>query len=110
MHVPSTAAVLSSHHQQGKDSDTLSLEEREAMYAVKKQAGFYRHALKYVVIVALLGAVNAVASPHYWWSMWPALGWGIGLAVHGLSVYGKISLFGAQWQKQQVEKRLGRKL
>jgi hypothetical protein len=38
------------------------------------------------------------------------LGWGIGLVVHGLRVFGVIKLFGPEWEKRQVEKQLGRKL
>ena len=40
----------------------------------------------------------------------PALGWGMGLALHGLRIFDKIPFLGADWERRQVEKRLGRKL
>jgi len=44
------------------------------------------------------------------WVVWPALGWGIGVGVHALSVFEVVSLFGPNWEKKQIEKRLKRKL
>ena len=51
-------------------------------------------------IVWLLSGAN-----HPWF-IWPALGWGIGVASHGFAVFEVLSLFGAGWEKRQVEKRL----
>jgi hypothetical protein len=39
-----------------------------------------------------------------------ALGWGIGVLFHGLRVFERFSPFGADWEKKEVEKRLGRKI
>ncbi|ENM5859818.1 2TM domain-containing protein, partial [Vibrio mimicus] len=44
------------------------------------------------------------------WAWWPALGWGIGVINHGLNAFEVFDLFGAKWEKRQIEKRLGRKL
>lgn len=41
---------------------------------------------------------------------WPAMGWGIGIVSHALSAFEIMNFFGADWEKKQVEKRLGRKL
>jgi hypothetical protein len=38
------------------------------------------------------------------------MGWGIGLLFHGLRVIERFSPLGADWEKKQVEKRLGRKI
>ena len=42
--------------------------------------------------------------------IWVALGWGIGVLAHGLGVFGKFPFFNAEWERKQVEKRLGRSL
>lgn len=45
-----------------------------------------------------------------WWVQWVALGWGIGLISHAVAAFQFLPFFGAEWEKGQVEKRLGRPL
>lgn len=45
--------------------------------------GFAIHAFVYVAFVALLFGVNIAAGKHHWWAVWVALGWGVGVTVHG---------------------------
>jgi hypothetical protein len=50
------------------------------------QADFRRHALSYLLVMALLVVIWLITSPGgYFWPIWPMLGWGIGLAAHALS-------------------------
>ena len=48
---------------------------------------FYNHLIVYVVVIGFLFAINLFTSSEYLWVVWPMLGWGIGLALHGASVY-----------------------
>ena len=61
---------------------------RRAERRVAAKAGFRSHALIFGLVNAGLFGMNLVTSPHYLWAGWPLFGWGIGLAAHGLSVYG----------------------
>ena len=90
------------------DFPELSEDERDAMEYVRDIQGFYIHAVQYVVVIAGLAAINLVTSPGYLWFLWAALGWGIGVAFHGLSVFEVINLFGDGWERRQVAKRLAR--
>ena len=38
--------------------------------------------LTYIVIISFLTILNALTSPGYYWVIWPALGWGLGLVLH----------------------------
>jgi hypothetical protein len=71
--------------------------------------GFYIHATVYVLVNALLITINLATSRDQIWFYWPLLGWGIGLAAHGFSVFGLGGFLGADWEerkiKQIVEKR-----
>jgi hypothetical protein len=50
---------------------------------------FRRHLLSYVLVMALLVAIWLLTSPGgYFWPAWPMLGWGIGVASHGLARVG----------------------
>jgi transcriptional regulator with XRE-family HTH domain len=92
------------------DTMTVSNEEALALRKVRKLRGFYIHAMQYAVIISVLAAINFFSGADYPWAIWPALGWGIGLIFHGLRVHEKIPFIGAEWEKRQVEKHLGRKI
>ena len=86
----------------------LSTEEREAMEYVRDLQGFYVHLIQYVVIILGLAALNLWVSPGFLWVVFPALGWGLGVLFHGLSVYEVVNLFGRDWERRQIERRLRR--
>lgn len=86
----------------------LAQDEREAMEYVRDIQGFYTHLVQYAVVMVLLAGINLWTSPGFFWVIFPAIGWGVGVAVHGLSVFEVINLFGRDWEKRQIAKRLGR--
>ena len=67
----------------------LSTEEIERLATKRARAklGWFTHAAVYVVINAFLFLVSAQGVGHRHWSIYPALGWGVGLALHGISVF-----------------------
>ena len=77
---------------------------------VREIKGFYSHLITYVLVIAMLFVINFLTDPSYIWAWWPAMGWGIGIVSHGLSAFEVFNYFGAEWEKRQIEKRLGRKL
>jgi transcriptional regulator with XRE-family HTH domain len=85
-------------------------DEALALAEVRKLKGFYVHLTQYVVVIAVLAAVNLVGYPQYLWFVWPALGWGLGVAAHGASVFDILPFLNGSWEKREVEKRLGREL
>jgi len=60
--------------------------ERLARRRVNARLGFYAHALVYALVVGGLGLL--ALSQGRAWAFWPAAGWGIGLAMHGMGVFG----------------------
>jgi transcriptional regulator with XRE-family HTH domain len=91
-------------------SQNVSADEALALAHVRKLRGFYIHLAQYVVVIGFLAIVNLVTSRQYFWVIWPALGWGIGILFHGLRVFDKVPFLNGEWERQQVEKHLGRKL
>ena len=99
--------------EQGMDnviSESQSAEEILAFNQVRKLKGFYIHLAQYVLVIALLTVINALTTPNRWWVQWVVMGWGIGVFFHWLQISERFGLFGSKWEKEQVEKRLGRKL
>jgi signal transduction histidine kinase len=66
-------------------------EEREVYQRARKraaaEAGFYVHLMWYGIVIGFLFVVNLITS-SYPWFLWPALGWGFGLASHYSAVFG----------------------
>lgn len=89
---------------------TITEEEKRVIERVQDIKGFYSHAINYVVILTVLFIINFLTTPEYIWALWASLGWGIGLVSHGLSVFEVYNFFGADWEKREIEKRLGKKL
>lgn len=89
---------------------TVSADEAAALHHVRKIRGFYRHLAQYVIVISGLTTLNLFTSPKYFWAVWPAMGWGMGVMFHGMSVFGRLPFMNADWEKRQVEKYLGRKL
>jgi transcriptional regulator with XRE-family HTH domain len=90
----------------GMSNQSISVEEEKAILYVRDIKGFYTHLITYVAVVGSLFAFNLIRSPNKMWAVWPAIGWGIGVAIHALNVYEVFSLFGTGWEKRQVERRL----
>ena len=95
-------------HEFPSESTTVSQDEKEAMLYVKGIKEFYDHLIVYLVFACVFGFTM---SDHNFVLLGLA-GWGVGVLVHGLAAYEKINLPGlnSTWEKQAVEKRLGRKL
>jgi hypothetical protein len=68
---------------------TLSPEEidRLARKRAGAKLGWYIHATVYVVVNAFLLAISTLGFGHRPWALFPLFGWGIGLALHGISVF-----------------------
>ncbi|HZC47332.1 MAG TPA: HAMP domain-containing sensor histidine kinase [Candidatus Acidoferrum sp.] len=52
------------------------------------EAGFYIHLMWYGIIIGFLFLIYLMAGAGYPWFIWPALGWGFGIASHFAAVYG----------------------
>jgi hypothetical protein len=67
---------------------------------VEEIKAFYMHLVSYIVVNAVLVILNLLTSPEYLWFIWPLGGWGIGLLLHGLSVFGNI--WGNDWEERKI--------
>jgi len=84
--------------------------EEEAFRHVRRLRGFYVHLAQYLFVNLALLAINLIFMPQRLWVLWVIGGWGIGLLAHAFSVFRPAWFLGPEWERQQVEKRLGRPL
>ena len=85
-----------------------SREEEEAFAHVAKLKRFYASVGVYIVVVSVLGLINLWSNPTHYWALWVALGWGLILLKRAIPLF--LGSVGVNWEKRQIEKRLGRKL
>jgi sensor histidine kinase YesM len=75
---------------------------------VKAMRAFYKHAAAYVVVIAGLCLINLIKSPTKLWFLFPAAGWGAGLLLHGLSVWGRAFWLGREWEEKKIAQIMAR--
>lgn len=61
--------------------------DRIAEKRTRAKLGWYTHAVVYVLVNLFIFAVSNYGFGTRNWSLGPLLGWGLGLALHGISVF-----------------------
>lgn len=80
--------------------------ERDAIQYVQNLKGFHMHWLSYVLIMPGLYVLNMMLNPDRLWVITVALGWGSGVLLHGLTIFGVFKFFGGDWEQRQFKKRM----
>ena len=75
---------------------------------VRAMRGFYKHLAIYVLVIAGLGLINFVSGAKKPWFLFPAMGWGFGVLLHGLKVWGAELWLGREWEERKIEQLLAR--
>jgi len=83
-----TEAASGSDREPQRDSDEERKAYERARRRAAREAGFYVHLMWYGIVIGSLLILNLAVSPGFEWWVFPALGWGIGLASHFGAVYG----------------------
>jgi hypothetical protein len=79
--------------------------ERRARRRVGMKIGFATHALVYILVNLGLAMINNVTG-DYRWNVFPLIGWGLGLAIHGAVVL--IALMGDGFRDRMLEQEIER--
>jgi len=74
----------------------------QARQRVEAKIGFFTHLAVFVVI----NVVFLIVAGEDW--LWVTLFWGLGLAIHGFSVFFGDSEAIQRWKERQIEKEMGR--
>ncbi|WBV59303.1 2TM domain-containing protein [Chryseobacterium camelliae] len=82
------------------DSENRAYEK--AQKRVKEIKSFYANLFSYAIVITFLVILNLITSPKHLWFYWPMLGWGIGVAAHGISVFS----IGRTWEEKKIREIL----
>lgn len=73
---------------------------KEQVEAIK---GFYGNLISYCVVLPVLAIIN-YNTTSFPWVIFPAVGWGFGVAIHGMEVFGYNPLLGKNWEERKIQK------
>ena len=76
---------------------------QKALRRVRRMKGFYAHLVSYILVNLLLFLIDIMTSPDVLWFFWPLFGWGIGIVMHGLFVFGFGNWLGQEWEEKKIE-------
>lgn len=62
----------------------------------RRRREFRAHLIPYVAVNTSLVLLNLITCPTYFWAVYPLMGWGLGLTLHGRSAYQVKSLKGSR--------------
>ena len=65
--------------------------------------GFYSNLLAYLIVIPLLAWINW-RTTSFAWVLFPAIGWGFGLTMHGLRAFGYDLILGRDWEERMIRK------
>ena len=83
----------------------------QAQKRVKSISGFYIHATVFVAVNLFIIAACAVDNINSLLTSDPymtGLFWGIGLAAHGMAVFGQDYILGRNWEEKEIQKILNK--
>ncbi len=87
---------------------TPNYNENTAYYKAKKRVeelkGFYGNLISYCIVVPSLVVINLMYSPQFQWFWFSAVGWGFGLTMHALKVFG----YSANWEERKIKEILSK--
>jgi hypothetical protein len=94
----------------------MSAKEIDIRRRVRRLAEFYRHLVVYILVMVVLFSFNGwviyqsekPVKWYSWWAVWPFLGWGIGVLVHGITVAPFWNFLSMDWEEKKVRELMER--
>jgi len=100
------------HYMQEKFPTTVEGKmRRQAQVRVKMKKGVYIHMMIYFPVMFFLAFISLLLTPKaWWWFMIPGVGWGMGIVIHYLIVFGipGVVRFDPEWEAYEVEREYRR--
>ena len=86
--------------------ETADYSENTAYYRAKKRVeqlkGFYGSLISYCIVIPILVFINLRYSPQFHWFWFSAGGWGFGLVMQALKVFG----YSTNWEERKIQEIL----
>ena len=87
-------------------SERSSESLEDARQYVRRKRIFYTVLGVWIALCVMWFFIDLADDSSTWWFYWPMLGTGIGVAITGIVLLGIGGLFGADWERQEIDKYL----
>ena len=86
------------------ETSTTVSEQRylKAQKKVEDLKAFYGNLSSYIIVNTGLMILNLLTSPQHLWFFYPLLGWGLGVALHAMSVFNYMPFLNRDWEEQKI--------
>lgn len=68
---------------------------------VEEMKCFYGNLIAYLIVIPFLAWLNYMTT-DFPWVIFPAVGWGLGVIVNGMSAYGYNPILGRNWEERKI--------
>lgn len=77
---------------------------QRAKKRVENLKSFYIHLSVFILVNSMFILINVLSYEEsgHWWFFYPLLGWGIGIASHGISV-ASFGILGPDWEERKIQ-------
>ena len=80
----------------------------KAQKRVEDLKAFYGNLTVYIIVIVGIAILNLVTYPQHLWFLYPAIGWGIGVVIHGMSVFNYMPFLGSNWEAKKIQELLNK--
>ncbi|MCU0534866.1 MAG: 2TM domain-containing protein [Hydrococcus sp. Prado102] len=63
--------------------------KKQAKASARRHLGFQLHFIPYLATSVFMVLLNLTTTPRCFWSIYPILGWGLGVTLHGVCIHRK---------------------
>lgn len=87
--------------------ETSFKEENSSYFKAQKKVeeikSFYANLTTYIIVISGLAILNIITSPEHLWFFYPAIGWGIGVVMHGFKAFDYMPFLDKDWEERKVK-------
>lgn len=88
-------------------TESQEIRYRMAKDRVARIKGFYGNLLAYCLVIPALAFIN-YRTTDFPWVLFPMVGWGFGLLMHGLDAYGYNPILGKNWEARKIRELMSK--
>ena len=74
---------------------------QKAKEQVEQIKGFYGNLISYCLVIPFLWWLN-FRTTSFLWAIFPTIGWGFGVLMHGLEAFGYNPVWGKRWEDKKI--------
>lgn len=96
------------HRLEAREIHSSFIEDKryeKAKKRVEAIKSFYGNLISYIIVIPILALINYTTT-SFIWVIFPILGWGFGLVMHGFEAFGYNPIIGKGWEERKMREMM----